>query len=140
MLTLLNAEHFSSGRLATIPAAFLTFLTGEFDELTKSLHQDPDEQFATDRYGHQIVVLEPSDNYRSLPIGGFGPFELDLLESVPEYVEFRPLSGGVSVYRLGFLLDNECFLIMYIWNERIDPKLASWLAERAELWKEVELP
>ncbi|MDQ0902772.1 hypothetical protein [Paenibacillus sp. V4I7] len=134
MLTISNHVHIEQLQESSLlPAAASHYIITQFETIKTMLHQDDHKPLSLDSHGYCIVLLEPSDNFRCLPIVGPGSSQIDLLESNPEYVELTSLPNELSMYRICFMFDNESCLLMYILNDSLDLKLGQWLAERAGL-------
>jgi hypothetical protein len=116
-------------REGRMPTSYLAFLTESFEQLASALtDQTGDPCFSLKEHGF-LVILEPGDNPRHLP--GLGlPNGGDLLASWPEYVE-RIDVGGISIYRIAILYDNEFMMFFFSVVGQLDPKTEAWLADQA---------
>jgi hypothetical protein len=133
LLTITKLNHILIlNQSQTLPHACLHYLTEEFNVLSGALNHEIQVSFSLEEHGHQMVVLESSDNFHCLPIISPNNSQLDLLKSMPEYVELNQLPDGFSMYRICFMFDNESCLLVFILNDTLEPKLEQWLLEQSE--------
>lgn len=120
MITIQNLDHLWALETPACSEALRRFLS----ELLQALE---DEVAYDEREAHllqnPIILCERGDNL------------LDMIDASPfghEYVEEIDLNG-VTVYRVGVLLDNDSFVQYLVPTDGLDAKTKAWLNENADI-------
>ncbi|WP_236339944.1 hypothetical protein [Paenibacillus plantiphilus] len=103
-----------------------------------SFEAEDSNDFHLDGCGY-IVVLEVGDNVRDLGNVGLNRENSGMLGSCPEYVELLNVDGGLQVYKMAVLYDNDYLMTFFTQAGAHDEKVEQWLNDQAESMPRKEL-
>lgn len=111
-----------------VPGPVLGLLKAEMETLAESYGR-PNPRDLDLTLDGPLVLLEPGDNVRNLRHLGLDPRAGGLLGSSPERVRKFRLAGGIGVWQLAIVMNNEYVLTIFLISGQFGQEVERWLED-----------
>ena len=120
------AELMNASETGNIAPELFTAAADQFKMLHENLGQEVDFlDFDLTRHGPLWLTTQTDKGLSWEKIIG------EMKVEFPEFVEIHRLADGITVFRVGFLLDNDYMALLVALGESLAADVAEWLAEEA---------